>query len=336
LGKVASIANASEDVSTQDWWTCARSQSPIGIIVQVEGGIAVGNSPRITELLFYGTIAAPSKAGLPTPPSSSPEVAQDRSGGLPELRVHALPLSSDLLYQTPLLAFSPLSPALSTSEFRVEPRFLPLAISPAAVLADSPKRKRDIFDEATQLQKKAQRKGGESVAAAAGKGHESQAAYQHRKSMSIDSKLTPIPDIRPLSANGMLTRPPSRRLSRSPSISSDIRPLSRKGVPEGHARRSGLSQVATVSLQPEEPTTESRNKEALSRVVMAAMRMYGLEQRKKSKPTLSSVALGIESKPLSAEEVADGAAKDEEYKLIYHQTFKGAILALVSLLNNIH
>jgi hypothetical protein len=64
---------------------------------------------------------------------------------------------------------------------------------------------------------------------------------------------------------------------------------------------------------------------------MAAMRMYGLEQRKKSKSTQGSVAPGVESKQLSAEAAAEGAAKDEEYKLIYHQTFKGAVLALVSL-----
>jgi hypothetical protein len=102
-------------------------------------------------------------------------------------------------------------------------------------------------------------------------------------------------------------------------------------VPEGQAKRSGLSQVATVSLQPEEPTTETRNKEALSRVVMTAMRMYGLEQRKKSKSRQGSAAPGAEAtRQLNAEEAAEGAAKDEEYKLIYHQTFKGAVLALVS------
>jgi hypothetical protein len=102
-------------------------------------------------------------------------------------------------------------------------------------------------------------------------------------------------------------------------------------VPEGQAKRSGLSQVATVSLQPEEPTTETRNKEALSRVVMAAMRMYGLEQRKKSKSRQGSAAPGADAiRQLNAEEAAEGAAKDEEYKLIYHQTFKGAVLALVS------
>jgi hypothetical protein len=121
-------------------------------------------------------------------------------------------------------------------------------------------------------------------------------------------------------------------LSRSPSISSDARPLSRKGASDGHNKRSTLSQVATVPLQSEEPTTESRNKEALSRVVMAAMRMHGLQQRKKTRSRRASVAPGgEESQSLSEEAEAEEPAKDEEFKLMYHQTYKGAAFALVSL-----
>jgi hypothetical protein len=83
-----------------------------------------------------------------------------------------------------------------------------------------------------------------------------------------------------------------------------------------------------VSLQSEEPTTETRNKEALSRVVMAAMRMHGLQQRKKTRSRMGSMAPGVETEQLSAEAAAEEAAKDEDYKLIYHQTYKGAALAL--------
>lgn len=64
---------------------------------------------------------------------------------------------------------------------------------------------------------------------------------------------------------------------------------------------------------------------------MAAMRMYGLQQRKKNKSRQGSVAPGVDvPKQLSVEEAAEEAAKDEEFKLIYHQTYKGAVLALVS------
>ncbi|KAF2710714.1 hypothetical protein K504DRAFT_375566 [Pleomassaria siparia CBS 279.74] len=331
LSKVAREANASEDAVAQDWWSCARSQSPIGILVQVDGEVDTGGGPRITEILFYGTIVGLAERRLPTPPSSSPDIPHAQSEDLPELRVHALPLSSDLLYRVALPQDLPTSLALSVSELPAErePQFLPSRVSSSITTPSSPKRKRDIFDEATQLQKKARRKGGEGVSAAAGKVFDSQTAYGHRKSLSIDAKTTPISDSRPSSANGLLSRPPSRPLSRSPSISSDTRPLNKKGLADGHTKRSNLSQVATVSLQPEEPTIETRNKEALSRVVMTAMRMYGLEQRKKTKSWQGAVASGMEAhKKLSTEQAAGEALKDEEYKLIYHQTFKGAALAL--------
>jgi hypothetical protein len=81
----------------------------------------------------------------------------------------------------------------------------------------------------------------------------------------------------------------------------------------------------------EEPTTASRNKEALSRVVMAAMRMHGLQQRKKNRSRHESVAPGIEdSRDLGAETAAEEVVKDEEYKVMYHQTYKGAAFAFVS------
>ncbi|KAL1601573.1 hypothetical protein SLS60_006488 [Paraconiothyrium brasiliense] len=322
--------DAHEAGQTREWWTCARAQSPVSILAQVEGGQLNANGPRITEILFYGTIAAPAHGALPTPPSSSPDHSHafpDLSP-LPELIVHALPLSSDLLYSSNLPVNPPSSPALSVLEppIYVEPQFLPPTHTSASTPA-SPKRKRDIFEEATQARKKARSKGGEGISAAAAKGQDSQRASGHRKSLSIDTKALPYPDSRPGSANA-LTRPSSRPLSRSPSISSDNRPFSRKGVPEAQAKRSALSQVATISLQPEEPTTESRNKEALSRVVMAAMRMHGLQQRKKNKSRRGSVAPGVQiEEQLGQEAAAEEAARDEEYKLIYHQTYKSAVLA---------
>ncbi|KAF2250688.1 hypothetical protein BU26DRAFT_591606, partial [Trematosphaeria pertusa] len=330
LGKGSTATDATGNGPPREWWAFARAQSPIGALVKVEEENANANGPKVTEILFYATIAVPAQAGLPTPPSSSPDLPHVRSESLPELRVHALPLSFDLLYKSSLSHISPLPPALSAAEpsIDVEPQFLP-PLHTTDHRPASPKRKRDIFDEATLARKKARGKGGEGVAAAAAKAHESQRPFPHRKSLSIDTKAAPFPDSRPNSANGVLTRPPPRQLSRSPSISSDIRPLSRKGTVDGHAKRSALSQVATVPLQPEKPTVETRNKEALSRVVMAAMRMHGLQQRKKNKSRRGSVAPGGDAADqLSEEAAADELAKDDEYKLIYYQTYKGAALAL--------
>ncbi|KAF2471187.1 uncharacterized protein BDR25DRAFT_367927 [Lindgomyces ingoldianus] len=312
------------NAAMQDWWTYPRSQSPIGILVQVEGEAAARSSPRVTEILFYGAISTPANRGFPTPPSSSPELAHPRPEVLPDLRVHALPLSSELLN---VAAISDI-PLLSPPVLECDAQFLSSVYTNLSATS-SPKRKRDLFDEATQLRTKVRRKGGEGVAAAAARASDAHLAPTARRSLSIDTRTTPFPESRPESANDALSRPPSRLHSRSPSISSDIRPLSRKGTLDGQARRSALCQVATVSLQPEEPTTEMRNKESLSRVVMAAMRMHGLQQRKKNKARHNSVAPGADmAEQLSEEAAAEEAAKDGEYKLIYHQTYKGAVLAL--------
>jgi hypothetical protein len=75
---------------------------------------------------------------------------------------------------------------------------------------------------------------------------------------------------------------------------------------------------------------ESRNKDALSKVVMAAMRLHGLQQRKKSRLRRASTALDAgEFQQSNAEEDAEEVARDEEYKLVYHQTYKGAAFAFV-------
>ncbi|KAH7073781.1 hypothetical protein BKA63DRAFT_40505 [Paraphoma chrysanthemicola] len=312
------------------WWNLARSQSPIGILVQVQTAEQDAIQSRVTEILFYGTIA-PSLAasGLPTPPSSSPEHDDAERDQLPQLRVHALPLSSHQLYQQTVEPAVPLSPATSTADLdHIEPQFLP-PNHDSQHAPGSPKRKRDIFEEATIAKKKARGKGGAGINAAAARGSESQAGFGHRQSFSIDTKNASIQDGRPASANSALSRPVSRQLSRSPSISSDVRPLSRKGATDSHNKRSTLSQVATVGLPPEEPTTESRNKEALSKVVMAAMRMHGLQQRKKNRSRRASVAPTADDSQVVSDVIAsEEAAKDEEYKLVYHQTYKGAAFAL--------
>lgn len=313
----------------QDWWTLARAQSPIGILVQADSQEIESLKPKVTEILFYGTIAAQPGEGQPTPPSS-----QDNPnawlGLLPELRVHALPLSSDLIYQTTSSTIVPLSPVLSTTDQNgeIEAQYLPPLHEPLTV-PKSPKRKRDLFEEATLARRKAKCKGGEGVAAAAARATESQRSYAHRKSTSIDSKASPFADSRPSSAQGAVPRQTARQISRSPSITSEIRPLSRKDTADGLGRRSQLSRVDTISSQPEEPTTESRNKEALTKVVLAAMRMHGLQQRKKTKSQASMTPGVEESRPLAEELTADDAVKEEEYKQIYHQTYKGAVLALV-------
>ena len=311
----------------------ARAQSPIGFLVQVhDRRDGEGLKPRVTEILFYGTIAiAPPIEGLPTPPSSQ-DIPNARPGLLPELHVHAIPLSSDLLHHKTASSILPTLPTagISNESGEIDAQFLP-SLRDCHTAPNSPKRKRDLFEEATLAKRKAKSKGGESVAAAAARATESQRPYAHRKSVSAESKASSFPDPRPQSGQGASSFS-SRQLSRSPSIASDIRPLSRRDTAEPHSRRSHLSQVDTITPEHKDPTTESRNKEALAKVVMAAMRMHGLQQRKKTKSRHVSMAFGLEeSQSIFDETVAEDATKDEEFKLIYHQTYKGAALALVRI-----
>jgi hypothetical protein len=65
---------------------------------------------------------------------------------------------------------------------------------------------------------------------------------------------------------------------------------------------------------------ETQNRDALSKMVMAGLRLYGLQSKrptKKSEPCAGPVLVN-----LTNDEAVD------EYKLVYHQTFKGACFAL--------
>ena len=335
LGGSSCATAEREDAEAYQWCTIARLQSPTGILVQVIGEDAVSNSPRVTEILFYGTVTPQSCVGLPTPPTSSPNPSRAAPADGPELRVHALPLSSNLLYRRPATTTPPLSPSLRDLAAPIKETEAQFLSSPSVQQAPSPglnKRKRCdiIFDEATERRRKAKRKGGESVAAAASRVDNPRPTSAHRKSLSIDGRAglaTELPNPRNAAQATQIAVP---QLSRSPSVSSEIRPLSRKGLLGDTTKRSSLSRMADISTAPEEPTVESRNKEALSRVVMAGMRMYGLQQRRKTKSRRGSIASphGCNDH-ISEEQAAQDAVKDEEYKLIYHQTFKGAMLALV-------
>ena len=303
LSKPAASIDISSQATANEWWHFARSQSPVGILVQVQAETDELPKPRITEILFYGTVAPP-PAGILPAPLTSPHLHNGQVEQLPELRVHALPLSSHLLHDQDA---RPLT--------NDEAQFLPPLQRPQPA-PTSPGRKRDIFDDATIASRKARGRGGKGVAAAAARTLDSQQAFDPRKSL--------------LSNDDVASRPSARPASRSPSVSSDTRPMSRRGGSEAHIRRSNLSQVASPAAQSEEQTTESRNKEALSKVVMAAMRMHGLQQRKKTKPGQAVIRTGPEeSQPLHEATPTDSIIKDDEYKLIYHQTFKGAVLALV-------
>ena len=78
----------------------------------------------------------------------------------------------------------------------------------------------------------------------------------------------------------------------------------------------GKSQISESS------TIDQQNKLALTRIIMTGMRIYGLQQRKSLKPRVEP-----EREERPSRESSRLEEEEDEYKLIYHQTFKAASFA---------
>lgn len=102
-------------------------------------------------------------------------------------------------------------------------------------------------------------------------------------------------------------------------------------------RTSTLSRVMSAASDltdtfPEAEDLETRNKEVISRAVMTGLRFYGLQSRRKAGHLRKGSSGSFKSPgPTSAGDDAkretDEAQEDEEYRTVYHQTYRGVICA---------
>lgn len=307
------------------WWKTTQPESPLGVLVGVEEPQDPSNgSIRITELLLVAS-KPHTRLGqrLPTPPASSPfdNAIESRGSDDQTLQVLALAISSDIIYPANLPS-PPLSPVPDDSD-TIPATFLPSRHQNTnETIHEPPTKKRrtatSSLDEATARRAAARRSGGEGVAAAAAP----KPSVQHRRTSS--------------NANAPIqTRP----LSRSPSMNSS-RPGSMRGHPPLESKPSTLSRVQSISGLPTESspdataatTMETKNKDAISRVVMAGMRLYGLSQStrklrgKQQRSGSASPALEVDDLA-TPEELEAERKSDEEYKVVYHQVYKGLLFA---------
>lgn len=303
----------------RSWWGESTQQSDIGILAQVKDTSA--------QILFYAIVDRLHDEVL-----SPSAIVQS-----PTIRVQALPLSSEFLSALP----SP--PASPEPDCEGEFKFLPsLEQLRTEAIATEKKRKRvkEVFDTAASQQRKARRRGGESIAAAASKlsnittlvgqkkpkvphSQKDDDAKSQRASILSHSRSDPATFAPPIQT----VRPHSR----SPSFSSDTRPASRRGLLDSNAKRSSLSRVTSLS---ENATVEDANKEMISRLVMAGMRLYGMQRKKPAHSRRNSETIsnaGSVSNSVN-DGVKEEAPRDEDYKLMYHQTYKAACFTHVSLL----
>jgi hypothetical protein len=314
-----------QDKHERAWWQELTQQSEIGILAQVK------NTPA--QILFYALVDRPQgRETAPTPPASS-----TKNQALDEfIRVQALPLCPDFLS---FLPSPPPSPAVDSQDnFQFLPSIKELQTE---AIASEKKRKRveEVFDTAASQQRKARRRGGESIAAAASqlstittligqKKPKPQGAQKEDDAKSQSKNVfshsrTDGPNFAPPIQN-------SRPHSRSPSISSDTRPASRRGLLDINAKRSSLSRVTSLS---EHATVEDANKGMISRLVMAGMRLYGMQRKKPthSRRNSENVSnIGSIGASMTVDGAKGEATKDEEYKLVYHQTYKAACFTHVS------
>lgn len=304
---------------TTAWWRSAATDSSLGILVAVKSAIAELPGPKITELLFYAAKETFNEAGLPSPPKSSTgnqDMAKDT------IRLYALPLSSDLHHRAARDEPTP-PPTPQHSSDEVDAVFLPLAekqdLATAETINRPPVRKRksvnETFDKAAERRHKARRKGGEGVAAAAATKTETTLQdLKHRP--SISNNQVPVQN---------------RPLSRSSSVASAKPHLGREPSVSAATKASALSQVQTASAagSPEKATTESKNKDLVSKVVMAGMRLHGLHQSKRRRSRANSTVASPTAEA-SFEEIDAERQNDEDFKLIYHQVYKGTCFAFRS------
>ena len=312
-----------------------------GLLVRVgpSEGVTSETVPGLTELLFYAAISPSSegRAGLPTPPrSSSPTSTDDipapkSHGTTKQATLFALPLSSNQTHQTN--AFQELNSTAqdkSADGFAQFMRGSSEETQTTQIETAKSQNLSSLFDDASQNRKRMKRRGGEGISKAMA-GIDGQ--HLHRESFkclqSEKDKTTPVQEDEHRKAG-------RKSLSRGPSganlgVVEHTRPPSRRETFSG--KRSSLNRVTSVASSinqnldgPENDVTiEQQNRSALTKVVMAGMRLYGLQQKKKCLKTRD-----VSENPISTEETPDPAQLadiEDEYKLVYHQTFKAASFA---------
>ncbi len=302
--------NSVSNPNYEAWWRTARPDSPLGILVSVgSAGIDRYNvntsTPPITELLLYATrVPSLHEQDNQLHQIGRDEVAVDTAS----ISLQALAISSKLRHATPTAEPTPpISP--NAHEPADDAAFLPIPMNANEEhIYEPPVRKRkDVFDEATERKKKARRKGGEGVSGAAAPSKPGTSMPSlHRRSIS----------------HGQTISIQARTLSRSPSVASSRPPTAVAAGPQ----RSSLSRVESLAGT-SEPGVEGKNKDIISRTVMAGMRLYGLIQKKNRK----SLSSGQASPAVDTSfESLEDRREDEEYKLIYHQAYRGTCIAFRS------
>ncbi|CAG8394909.1 unnamed protein product [Penicillium salamii] len=317
-------------------------QCPVGLLLSIDGS----KSSATTNLLVYGVLSHASYPRPPTPPHSSPFDIQPQPAPRAhyDLRIYAVPLSTTRLTQ----AQSHPSPPPDEDNPARCAEFLPDTNSP------SPKRKRvaTLFEVAAQHHRRVRQRGGEAVSQLMAP---SRPTSSHQQSLRI--KREPDDDLPSLSS---LDRFSSNR-SRSTSLSANIHrpgsvrgrttpanvdPQKRAPTPNPFLERrtqsfaqtpSALSNEKPVST-PSSPNKDpevviAENKNLITRTILTCMRLYGFNRANMrttsgSKGAEPDDGSGATPAPELRAETPAPLTDDDEFKSMYHATYKAAAFAL--------
>ena len=318
------------DASREPGWFSTGTQSDLGILLEVVQDEVPKDGQRIvTEILLYAAIEVSCRS-LPTPPrSSSPAASNEPSDSVFDgpgiIKVYALPLSSAIINDANHLARAVTPPIENPSEL-VQARFLPDHCDPTVVQETSHQKRQSLsslFDDATQKRRKLKSRGGESVAQAMAKIDRPPLQNGFSFETQHESQEQPSKPTAAVRSRRGLTRAQSM----SSAVTSEYsRPTSRSGA-LASGKRSSLHRMESALSTCDNPTFpdldnsySEQNKAALTKVIMAGMRLYGLQQKKKKHEDVFTAN--------SAPTNPNHQDSEDEYKIVYHQTFKAASFAL--------
>ena len=298
------------------------------------GAIGPRGEDSLTELLLYAAVKK-NVTDLPTPLGSSSPAPPDESyrtslhGDNLDVKVYALPLCSTVLDYVDRAAglAAPSQEDLTTSRAAI---FLPENPDLSHLRQEAHQKRASLsslFEDAKQKRRKLKGRGGESISKAMAE--IDRPTSRHGLPPSIDqeeSETQPMPQARK-AAKQSLSRSSSMMSVANPELP---RPTSRSGALT-NGKRSSLHRVESAISSRNSPILPDvdgdyaqRNKAALTKVVMAGMRLHGLQQKKRQ-----GTSSAMEDRPNTATSMGDATPSEveDEFKLVYHQTFKAAMFA---------
>ena len=307
-----------------DSWSHAPRQLDIAILLGVEGA---GPHSKVTEILLYAEVQNQEQdrpiLSRSSPFSPSSDVLPDLPTTPVFLKVYALPLCSSIIAQARIAS----GRAATGYPEKTFPSFLKDGKAEELTIH---KRKKlgHLFDDATLQRRRFNGRGGERILKAMSD-PDNVSDHQGSTLMSGGEEAIGAPSYSP------------RSLSRNSSVKVERNSTETTTKSQGamaHSQGSSLHRAESVlSLHEASVTCDNdsgfaqQNKAALTKVVLAGMRLHGLQQKKKRVSQLE-VLNAKQKPPLAASELfKDGA---DEYKLIYHQTFKAAVFAFRAHFSN--